>query len=84
MKNGDDVGEMPMKLAAEGASGGALARASRGDLSQGFSRLDDAGTPDPFDFVDDAAGELHEGPQNEIFTERDAGGFLKRPHGLER
>ena len=29
-------------------------------------------------------GGLHEGPTNEIFTEHDAGGFLKRPHGLER
>lgn len=88
MKRGSDVGAMPTKLAAEGASGGALHGASRADLSRGFSRLDEAESPDPINAIFGGAsrqsGEMHEGPTNDVFTEHDAGGFLKRPHGLER
>jgi hypothetical protein len=89
VKSGDEVGAMPTKLAAEGASGGALGGASRSDLSRGYTRLDEAESPDPFMSMfpgesSEAKGKLHEGPTNEIFTEHDAGGFLKRPHGLER
>lgn len=85
MKDGEAVGAMPMKLADEGASGGALAGASRADLARGFTPLHDADRPDPFAFPGEGdAGRMGEGPFNEIFTEHDAGGFLERPHGLER
>lgn len=90
MKDGDAVGAMPMTIAAEGASGGALGNASRGDLARGFTPLSEAEDPDPY--LDVIAGEqpsktengMHDGPKNEIWTEHETGGFLKRPHGLER
>lgn len=80
---------MPMKLAAEGAEGGALAGASRGDLERGFTSLDGASSPDPMDFLmpgEDRPGNarINEAPTNEVWTEHDAGGFLKRAHGHER
>lgn len=85
MERDESVGEMPMKLAAEGVEGGALGRASRGDLAQGFTKLDEVDSPDTVsgDVVPHTPT-FEDGPTNEIFTEHDAGGFCARPHGLER
>lgn len=83
--NGDDVGAMPIDIAAQGASGGALAGASRSDLARGFTKLDEVDSPDTVsgDVVPHTPT-FEDGPTNEIFTEHDAGGFCARPHGLER
>jgi hypothetical protein len=84
MKSDEGVGAMPMTLAAEGASGGALDGASRGDLSRGYTKL---GEPPSSEGEFPEGGLMLEGDDrdtNQIWTEGDAGGFLKRPHGLER
>lgn len=89
MKRDDDAGAMPVKLAAEGASGGALHGASRGDLERGYTPLHGADRADPWDIpAPNEGAQEHNGlvdrPKNSLYTEHDAGGFLERAHGQER
>lgn len=88
------MADMPFKVADKGASGGALGKASRADLERGFTRLEEddeareglLGIDSPAEEAAEGEGtiRLHDGPKNQLWTETDAGGFLGRPHGLER
>lgn len=83
---GEDIAgaDLSKGTASAGATDTSLPGTSRADLARGFSTLEEPDPPDPFnDDTGTESLELSEPKANQPWTE-DEGGFLKRPHGMER